>query len=103
MSEQLAMLEAPVVAIFEAIRKRTGISFEEMAGRSRVQQIVHARYLAMFFLRLEAWEFRAIGKHFNRHHTSVIWACSRVPKEAEYTADLVAIRAALPPRSEAAS
>lgn len=95
-------VDAPAVAIFEAIQRRLRISFEEMSSRSRVQRITHARYLAMFLLRQEGWSFPRIATLLNRHHTIAMWACKRVLVEAEYEGDLAALREALPPPREAA-
>ncbi len=98
-------VDAPAVAIFEAVKQRLHVSFEEMAGRSRVQSITHARYLTMFLLRQEGWSFPRISKLLNRHHTIAMWACKRVLIEPAYADDLPVLREMLasePPPREAA-
>lgn len=75
--------------ILETVASTTGISIAEMQGKSRERRYVDARYLAMYFIRLNRPDvgFKKIGKIFKRHHSSVINAIQCVEDWLEVDAD----------------
>ena len=59
--------------------KHTGIPVVKMTGGCKTQEIVHARWLAMWLIRnLQGLSTPAIGRQFRRDHTTVLHALSRV-------------------------
>ncbi len=112
MSGQLPMIDDRAVAIFKAIERRLGVSFEAMLAResrpttrlarrrSLGRARAKARNLAAFLLRNDGWEWDDISEMLQRSHLGIKWSC-RVALEPKYAADLAAIRAALPQRQEA--
>lgn len=75
----------------------TGISVEDIRGKSRFKRICRARQAAMFIAREAGNGFSAIGRAFGgKDHSTVIHACEKVPiyemYETGYSALLRAIR-----------
>ncbi len=69
----------------QSIQERTalvfGVPIGAMTAKGRVQSLARARQAAMYL----SWKLTgngpsAIGRAFNRHHTTVILALGRVPK-----------------------
>lgn len=65
------------------VRKTVGRYYDvpcaEMLGPKRNRHYARPRQLAMYFARVYTGQsFPAIGRHFNRDHTTVIHACKRV-------------------------
>lgn len=85
-------VDAPAVAIFDAIQRRLRISFAEIVTRSQAERETHARYLAMSLLREAGWTNERIGKLLRRDRTLVKWACRCVYREPAYVEDLPALR-----------
>jgi len=50
---------------------KTGISISDLVSRSRKQEIVRARNIAMKECRKEGMTLSEIGKSFNRNHSTV--------------------------------
>lgn len=52
----------------------TGISFEKMKSRIRIQEIIDAKYYTMYLIReADRWTYKYIGELFNVDHSSVIY------------------------------
>ena len=82
--------------IMLAVSKPTGISIEDMKGRSRFTPIVEARRVAMVLIRKTlGLTLVATARHFEKDHATVLHACRTVNNLAEtdkhfrtYLADL---------------
>ena len=71
-----------VEKIFAAIEKKYGVSKSELVGKSRVKEVAQARHVAIHLMRtLVEMSQPAIGKLFNRDHTTVISSLDTVDKK----------------------
>lgn len=71
--------EGVVAQIFDRVAEITGVTPDRMTSKSREAGVVQARWVAMYSIRHTlGLGTKAIGKMFNRDHTSVIHACSKV-------------------------
>lgn len=74
--------------ILDACCGHYGIPRGQLLGKSRVKNVADARHVAMFLMREEAGEsFAAIGRRFDRHHSSVLHAVEKV--KAQVKSDVV--------------
>lgn len=71
---------SPEVVLLQ-VADRFGIAPEVLAGRSKQKDIVRARMLAMAECRRHGFSYPAIGRAFDRNHTTVMHACRIVAKE----------------------
>jgi chromosomal replication initiation ATPase DnaA len=61
--------------IIERVAEEYGFDYEDMIGRDRSMRIAHVRQDAMHECwRTRRWSLPQIGRAFNRHHTTVLWA-----------------------------
>lgn len=71
------------------VEDRTGVSPFEILGPYRYADVVHARHLAMWLVRHRwSWSYPQIGKAFDRDHTSVMHAVSRIDGARRANPDL---------------
>lgn len=70
--------------IFKAIDRETGVTREQITGKSRLQQIVYARAIAAWFLRQSGLSYPQIGKVINRQHCTVIYHLRKHDDECTY-------------------
>ena len=77
--------------IVECVIKYYSLKQEELYERSRRQEIVRPRQVAMYLSReLLSMSYPAIGKRFrNLDHTTVIHACDRIRKELDASGPIV--------------
>ena len=98
-SEALAATEARLKALklpealLAEICKRYHVTIADLAGRSRKQRIAWARQEAFYEMRQHATlSFPAIGKIFNRDHTTIMHGVKQVTRRrreaAQQTAEL---------------
>ena len=66
------------MTILEQVSEQSGHSIERILSKRRFANITRARHCAMWAMRQQGMSFPAIGRVFNRHHTSVMHACSKV-------------------------
>jgi chromosomal replication initiator protein len=66
--------------IVERISEKTGISVQTIRSKDRRAPIYTARALAMSQARDLGLSLSAIGRYFERDHTTVISACRRIKK-----------------------
>lgn len=65
--------------LIQTAAKRTGITVDELIGTSRKHNILMVRQCVMWLMRTRYRMFLTdIGKHFDRDHTTVINAITRV-------------------------
>ena len=65
-------------AIMDEVAYETGVPVDEMVSESRERQVVEARDLAIKRIRSETTlSLPAIGRMFNRHHTTILSALRR--------------------------
>jgi chromosomal replication initiator protein len=68
-----------VARIIADVALETGVPRRDILGDARTKHIVDARHLAMWRVRRETgMSLPAIGREFNRDHTSVLNAIRRV-------------------------
>ncbi len=75
--------DPPVARILERVAEDYGLQVEQLKGRSHVPHVVSARHVAMYLARrLGPRSFPQVGRAFNRHHSTVIYAVRQVEKNA---------------------
>ena len=81
-SVKVQTLETPqetIDRIINDVSQRSGIKKEKILSRNRRKEIVAARFACMYLLRKEAFmTFAAIGRVFDRDHTTAMHALSSV-------------------------
>ncbi len=71
--------EATAKRIVSLVAKRYGIPQDDIYGKKRQQQYCHARNVCMYIIKKEVdMSYPAIGKMFNRDHTTVMSSCSTI-------------------------
>lgn len=77
--------------IIETVGLYYNLSFEELQGKCRKQEVVRPRQIAMYLLRKENnSSFPAIGDQFGgRDHTTAMHACEKISKLLEHDEELV--------------
>ena len=86
--EALLAVEVPgqprsIAEIVQAVARGTGVSIQDLEGRSRRRSIVRPRQMAMLLCRrFTSASLAEIGHAFGRDHSSVIYALARVEKRA---------------------
>lgn len=77
--------------IIEAVSMYFNISQDDLCGKSRKQEIVRPRQVAMYLLRKENnTSFPTIGDQFGgRDHTTAMYACEKIEKLLEHDEELV--------------
>lgn len=58
-----------------------GVSVSEVLSESREPLVVRARQAGMWLLRARGVSFTAIGRVFNRDHTTVMFACEKIDRD----------------------
>lgn len=62
----------------------TGLSVKDIVGRKRNHEFIVARHVAMYMIRkLSGYPLSAVGKMFNRDHSTVIYAIDHVTNMTE--------------------
>ena len=76
--------------IVEAVSLYFNLSYDDLCGKSRKQEIVRPRQVAMFLLRNENnASFPSIGQQFGgRDHTTAMHACEKITKLLEHDEEL---------------
>lgn len=59
------------------VAQKEGFTVQELASKSRRQEIVRARSIAMRICRKEGYTLTEIGNSFNRNHTTVSYALTK--------------------------
>ena len=82
-----AEAQATTVTAVRAVVAATGVPASHILGRRRTHEISDARAVACWVLRdTTALSYPAIGRLFGRHHTTVMYAVSKVEREPELLA-----------------
>lgn len=85
MSELLGGAEpigVTVDKIFAAIEKKYGVSKSDLTGKSRVKEVAQARHVTIHLIRtVTEMSLPAIGKLFNRDHSTVISSLDAIDKK----------------------
>ncbi len=85
MSELLGGAEpigVTVDKVFIAVEKKYGVSKADLVGKSRVKEVAQARHITIHLIRtLTEMSLPAIGKLFNRDHTTVLSSLDSVDKK----------------------
>lgn len=69
-------------SINETVSKYYGIDIEDIKGKRKTQDVADARQICMYLCRkLTDMSFVVIGKEYNRHYTTVIYAVDSVEKQ----------------------
>ena len=64
--------------VVRLIRPR-GVPVEALVSRARHKHVSAARHEIMYWIRMKMkWSFPAIGKLFNRDHTTIMSACRKI-------------------------
>ena len=72
-----------------AICKPYGVRLSELPGSSREAHIVSARHESMKFFRVRfKWSFPAIGRLFDKDHTTVMHGVEKISRELPKNAQL---------------
>jgi hypothetical protein len=67
------MIDQNFVQICEAVKNVTGYNINELTKKNRSRKFLYPRQIIAYFLRTyHNYTFKAIGKLFNQHHTSVM-------------------------------
>ena len=85
MSELLGGAEpigVTVDKIFVAVEKKYGVNKSELIGKSRVKEVAQARHVAIYLIRtITEMSLPAIGKLFNRDHSTVLSSLEAIDKK----------------------
>ena len=85
MSELLGDAEpigVTVDKVFAAVEKKYGVTKAELVGKSRVKEVAQARHITIHLIRtLTEMSLPAIGKLFNRDHTTVLSSLDTIDKK----------------------
>jgi chromosomal replication initiator protein len=85
MSELLGGAEpvgVTVDKIFAAVEKKYGVSKSDLTGKSRVKEVAQARHVTIYLIRtVTEMSLPAIGKLFNRDHSTVISSLDTIDKK----------------------
>ena len=85
MSELLGGAEpigVTVDKIFAAVEKKYGVSKADLTGKSRVKEVAQARHVTIHLIRtVTEMSLPAIGKLFNRDHSTVISSLDAIDKK----------------------
>lgn len=57
-----------------SVAAKHGFTVERLRGPGKFRTLVNARKDCYAYLRDRGWSLPKIGRHFNRDHTTVIWA-----------------------------
>ena len=90
----LLNLEADVsiLEVRKLIEREMNVTYKEIAGRSRIKQIVVARYIYIWFLRKHYKKtLLSIANELNRDHTSIIHAMNAMQQWVDTKDYLVCI------------
>jgi len=88
--QQPQIKSVDVSKILEAVSAYYSVSLDDLCGKSRKQEIVRPRQIAMYLLRHEnSVSFPSIGGYFGgRDHTTAMHACEKITKLLEHDEDL---------------
>ena len=76
---------AQITDIVAAVKESTNIDMCQIKSNTRESDIKDARHLLAYFLKKRTnLTFKKIGDLINKHHATVIHACSRVDDMKEY-------------------
>jgi hypothetical protein len=65
--------------LLEAVSIVTGINQEEIIKKNRSRKLLYPRQAICYFLKsYYGYTYKAIGRHFNQHHTSVMHSVSSI-------------------------
>ena len=71
--------KSPIEARFNEIEDKLGINYWQLTSKDRAYDIVAARHIMMYLMRKQdSMTLKAIGKVFNRDHSSIIHAVTRI-------------------------
>lgn len=89
-------LPGPIHLIQTAVAEAFGITRDEMLAQNRMQQVAHARILAIALAsELTKASPATLGRKFQRHHTSILSAIRRAPGLVENYPEYAEKRAAV--------
>jgi hypothetical protein len=71
-----------VETVLVEVAAESGVSVDELLGRSRQKYVVWARQRAMLRLRKGGWSLPAIGRVFGRDHTTVLYGVRKMEDAA---------------------
>src|SRR5437763_1484919 len=72
-------MKAGLHDIERAVCLRFGLTAERLRGRERCRKVARPRQMAMFLAReLTGASLPMIGRHFQRDHTTVLWAVRKI-------------------------
>lgn len=75
-------INVTVDKIFAAIEKKYEVSKANLVSQSRVKEIAQARHIAIYLIRtVTEMSFPAIGKIFNRNHSTIISSLDAIDKK----------------------
>ena len=87
LKDQLTGSERPAITIpyiQQIVANHFSITTEDLIGRRKTQDIVWPRHIAMYLCRkLMDISLPAVGKSFNRDHTTVIHSCEKISNELD--------------------
>ena len=94
-SVKVGKVETPqeaIDSIIDDVSQRSGITKAKILSKNRKKEIVAARFACMYLLRKEAFmTFAAIGRMFDRDHTTAIHAV-RTVENLLYTNDYLMLK-----------
>ena len=91
-----------IAQIQRATAAHFGLSREELLGASAVRRFAWPRQLAMAIAREDGHSLPKIGRHFGRHHTTVLRAMRAVSsRQSELANNIASIKAGLTRQTEA--
>lgn len=71
-----------IVEIIGHTAEAFGVTRHQIRGRERTRHIAIARQCAMYFARKGGRSYPMIGRHFNRHHSTVLVGVKGFPERA---------------------
>lgn len=82
-SRQPSFLEKQPITVSatKVVRKvsdRTGVTPTRICGPTRPAEVALARQMCYWMLRMQGWDYAAIGRFFNRDHGAVMYGCQCV-------------------------
>lgn len=90
------MSQLSIGDIQTAVVTHYGISLDDLRGPRKYRPLVHQRQLAMYLTRLLLGSsYPVLGRHFNRDHSTTLYACrvigARLQSDSRLVSDAISI------------
>ncbi|RJL18647.1 helix-turn-helix domain-containing protein [Paracoccus siganidrum] len=76
-AQEIHAPRATVKAIVQELAAATGVTADQITGKSRKAEIVRVRQIVCFIARQKGMTYQQIGRVLNRDHTTIVAAVKR--------------------------